>query len=727
MPRCHPLRRARSLAAIAAVATTVMGVLAGAPAAGAAVPAEAVVQSRTASGAHPFALPGTQTQVRAGTSPDGQVHQDVAGARRASTATAASAHIYVTYHGFSPQAQAAFQAAVDVWQHTITSSVPIRVDATWEPLAQGVLGQAGPTNVYCDVPGGFEANTCYPVALANAMARTNLNVQDPREPEISASFNSNFADWYYGTDGRTPLSAWDLESVVLHELGHGLGFISSLTGVQYDSYGNPIDSGLGYWGAEGTSYYLIFDKFAQDGAGKSAISYPSGSFSLGTVLRSQNLYWGGAVGRSANGGARPKLFAPGTWLDGSSGSHLDEGTYAPGSSNALMTPILNNGESIHDPGPIVKGIFADLGWAPATVSVPTGPGDRFVPLNPARVVNTQVTAGNDVTVGLLGRGGLPKSNVDAIVANVQVDSPTRAGYLRVTPGGTTSQTAVQEFFARQPVSNMVTVRLGANGTIRLHVSAGSARVFVDLAGYYQPAAVAGGATYHPLNTARIYGAGAPGLSAAQGYRAIPVLGRGGIPKSGVSAIVANIEVNNPTAGGYVRLTPAGVSSATSSQEYLPRQTISAATTVKVGAGGAIWARLSRGSAHIYVDVLGWYGASGDTSGASFHPVNTDRSYGTGAPLLTAGYDRDIAVAGTASVPLSGAVAVVANVETARPYGTGYLRVTPGAMVSSTATQHYAGGHDVSNLAIVKLNQGMIKLHLSRGSAYVFVDVSGYFA
>jgi hypothetical protein len=85
------------------------------------------------------------------------------------------------------------------------------------------------------------------------------------------------------------------------------------------------------------------------------------------------------------------------------------------------------------------------------------------------------------------------------------------------------------------------------------------------------------------------------------------------------------------------------------------------------------------------------------------------------------------VAGTASVPLSGAVAVVANVETARPYGTGYLRVTPGAMVSSTATQHYAGGHDVSNLAIVKLNQGMIKLHLSRGSAYVFVDVSGYFA
>jgi hypothetical protein len=642
--------------------------------------------------------------------------------RRAATVTAATAHITVTYHGFTPQAQAAFQAAVDVWQHTITSNVPINVDATWEPLPEGVLGQAGPTRVYGNLPGGLDAHTFYPVALANAMTHTDLN---GTESEISASFNSDFGSWYYGTDGNTPTSRWDLETVVLHELGHGLGFISSLTGVTYDVNGNPIDNSLGYWGAGGD--YLVFDKYAQDAAGNSAISYPSGSRALGTVLRSGNLYWGGPVGVAANNNVRPKLFAPPVWQDGSSGSHLDESSYLPGSVNALMTPVLDDGESIHNPGPIVRGIFTDIGWAPPAPSAPIGPGDRFVPLNPSRVVNAQVTAGSDVTVGLLGRGGLPTSNVDAIVANVQVDRPTSTGYLRVTPGGTTSQTAVQEFVAGQPMSNMVTVRLGANGTIRLHVSAGTARVFVDIAGYYQPAAVNGGATYHPLSTARIYGTGAPALTAAQGYRPIPVLGRGGIPSSGVSAIVANIEVNGATAAGYVRITPAGVASATSSQEYLAQQTISTAVTVKVGANGAIWARLSRGAAHIYVDVLGWYGASGDTTGASFHPVDTDRSYGTGAPVLSSAYDRDISVAGTSSVPLSGAVAVVANVETSRPRGIGYLRVTPGGVVSQTATQHYVTGHDVSNLAIVKLNQGMIKLHLSTGTAYAYVDVSGFFA
>ena len=143
---------------------------------------------------------------------------------------------------------------------------------------------------------------------------------------------------------------------MLHELGHGLGFISSLSGVTYDSNGNPIDNGLGYWGAGG-SYYLVFDKYAQDLAGTSVINYQSGSSALGHVLRSQNLYWGGPDGVAANNGVRPKLYAPSAWEDGSSGSHLDENTYPAGSINALMTPVLNNGESIHDPGPIVKGVL----------------------------------------------------------------------------------------------------------------------------------------------------------------------------------------------------------------------------------------------------------------------------------------------------------------------------------------------------------------------------------
>jgi hypothetical protein len=716
MPWCPPRRLATSLTAAL--------VLLGAPLV-AIAPAGAATLAAVPAVARPTVLPGVQHVVKAGTSPDGRT-QHVAPSprlRTGRTATAATAHISVTYHGFSAQAQAAFQAAVDVWQHSVTSSVPIHVDATWEPLPQGVLGQAGPTSIYCNVPGGIDASTCYPVAQANEMYGYDVNGSTA---EISASFNSTFGAWYYGTDGATPISSWDLESVVLHEMGHGLGFISSVSGVDgYDASGNPIDTGLGYWGDQG--YSLVFDRFLQNSGGTPVTAYQSGSFALGSLLRSNNLFWGGAHGEAALSGSRPRLYAPSAWEDGSSGSHLDEASYPAGTTNALMTPILNNGESIHDPGPVVLGMFQDMGWAPPAPPAPVTPGDRFVPLVPARVASVLVSAGHDVTVPLLGRGGLPVSGVDAVVANIAVGGPTRSGYLRVTPSGGSVQTGAQEFMAGRSVSNMVTVQLGAGGAIRLHLSAGQARIFIDLAGYYQPAAASGGATYHPIDATRIYGDGAAALSAFQGNRAVQVLGRGGIPATGVSAVVANVSVAGTTSAGYLQVTPAGTRTNTSVQQWSPGQSISSSVTVEPGQGGALWLHVSRGSARVFVDVVGWYGASGDLSGYAYHPVTADRSYGIGAPPVSSSFDRDIAVAGTSAVPLDGAVAVVANVEVAQARGSGYLRVTPGGRVSPTATQFFRGGIDVSNLAIVRLNQGMIKLHLSSGAAAVFVDVSGYFA
>ena len=57
----------------------------------------------------------------------------VAQARSARAATATST-INVTYHGFTTQAKAAFQKAVDIWSANIVSAVPIEVDATWSAL-----------------------------------------------------------------------------------------------------------------------------------------------------------------------------------------------------------------------------------------------------------------------------------------------------------------------------------------------------------------------------------------------------------------------------------------------------------------------------------------------------------------------------------------------------------------------------------------------------------------
>src|SRR5690554_4830354 len=132
------------------------------------------------------------------------------------------ANITVVYDGFTPEAQNAFQAAVDIWSYSISSSVTIRVSASWEPLDEGVLGAAGPYEIFGGFPNALN-NDYYAGALADQIAGTDLS---PGEVDIIAMFNSDF-DWYYGLDGAPTNNAFDLVSVVLHELGHGLGFVSS--------------------------------------------------------------------------------------------------------------------------------------------------------------------------------------------------------------------------------------------------------------------------------------------------------------------------------------------------------------------------------------------------------------------------------------------------------------------------------------------------------------------
>jgi hypothetical protein len=264
-----------------------------------------------------------------------------------------TAQFDVTYDGFTPDAQQAFQAAVNVWGAQLSTPVTIRVEAHWTPLGPGVLGSAGPNDMEINFTNAPMSDTWYPVALANKIAGTDLA---PGRPHIVANFSSVFSNWYTGTDGNTPADKYDLMSVVTHELGHGLGFIGSM---------NVDASGQGSWG-NGTSYPFAFDRFTGNSTGQSLLDtsiFPNPSTALAGQLTSNQLFWFGQKGTAAAGGAPgPVLYAPATWEQGSSYSHLDETTYPAGNPNSLMTPQLGMGEAIHDPGPICMAIFSDMGW-----------------------------------------------------------------------------------------------------------------------------------------------------------------------------------------------------------------------------------------------------------------------------------------------------------------------------------------------------------------------------
>ncbi|GAB4001219.1 hypothetical protein GCM10028807_56920 [Spirosoma daeguense] len=267
---------------------------------------------------------------------------------------APTAQFVVTYNGFTTEAKQAFQYAVDIWSTLIVSPVPIRIQANWVSQKPNVLGSAGPATYRYNADGGQRAYAFYPIALAEKIARRELNGTD--EPDIIADFNRN-NDWYFGTDGKTPKGQTDLVTAVLHELAHGLGFIGFFTVVG--------DNGL-YTQALSS----VYDQFIETGQGKRLVTstkdFPNDSEALKLQLAGHNLYVNGTTLKQVTGD-RARLHAPYDFDRSTSVYHLNEDTYPPGSINSLMTPMLAQAESIHNPGPIVLNFLADLEWKTTSV------------------------------------------------------------------------------------------------------------------------------------------------------------------------------------------------------------------------------------------------------------------------------------------------------------------------------------------------------------------------
>jgi hypothetical protein len=271
-----------------------------------------------------------------------------------SSARIKTANFEVEYIDFPSDnlAKNAFQFAVDIWETELVSPVTIKIRAQWSTLGAGVLGQAIWGTAFANFDGAQQVNTFYPVALAEKMAGKELNPST--DPDIVATFNST-TNWYFGIDGNTPSGKMDLVTIVLHEIAHGLGFTDT-----YKVAGNSGSVGLENGG---TNIPFVYDLFVENAASVNLFTeVPSPSASMKSQLTSNDIYYNTPTA-TAGLGARPKLYAPTTFNDGSSISHLDEATFkTPGDANNLMTPQIAFSESIHNPGSILRNIFKDMGW-----------------------------------------------------------------------------------------------------------------------------------------------------------------------------------------------------------------------------------------------------------------------------------------------------------------------------------------------------------------------------
>ncbi len=350
-----------------------------------------------------------------------------------------NATFIVTYNGFPAQAQAAFQYAVNIWAGLLSSAVPIRITATWSSLPPGVLGSAGASALFRDFPNAPRPNTWYAVAVAEKLAGTDLN--GTSNADIDANFSSAVGNWYFGTDGNTPPGQFDFVTVVLHELGHGLSFFGSMN----------VTSGQGSWG-QGTGFPFIYDRYAENGAGQSLINttlFPNPSAALAAQLQSNNVFFNGPEAVAANGGLRPRLYAPASWTAGSSYSHLDEATYPAGSQNSLMTPQIGTAEANHNPGPITLGMFRDMGWTT------TGGGATYIKFE-ERFTSTTIPPGWRVVDNDGGGTPLAFRQIVAFQSGDTVRPQTGVSFWFGSFNGANSGGRIDEWLIGPRVNNIIT-------------------------------------------------------------------------------------------------------------------------------------------------------------------------------------------------------------------------------------------------------------------------------
>ena len=350
-----------------------------------------------------------------------------------------------------------------------------------------------------------------------------------------------------------------------------------------------------------------------------------------------------------------------------------------------------------------------------------------------------MTANSEITVDVTGGpSGVPATGVSAVVINTTGTRATEYTYLTVYPSGEPRPLASNlNYGPGQDVPNLVTVKVGLDGKVKVYNKNGNTDVVFDIVGWY--GGWSGGSLFNGLSPVRILdtriGQGAPaaklGPNATMDVDVTDTFGSG-VPTSGVTAVVVNTTVDAPTAPSYLTVFPSDSPRPLASNlNFVAGQIVPNLVTVKVGADGKVKVYNNSGSTHVIFDVVGWYGATGD----QFHPVTParilDTRYGPPAPAMgkmAANSDIAAAVTSVGGIPAS-ASSVVINTTATQGTAPSYLTVYPAGVTRPLASNlNFLPGQDIPNLVIVKVGTaGNVKTYNNNGQVHVIFDAAGYFA
>jgi len=247
---------------------------------------------------------------------------------------------------YSPTMPANARLAIDsilvpLIANTFGSDIPINVAFDWEQ-SDRFLAAASPTDLIRNfIPDIKIVNVWYPISMAEKIAGQEFN--EPGEADISVTIASG-VDWCFDcSTSEEAGSRFDLVSVLLHEVYHGLGFFD---------FSSVDASGIGTQLFSGSS--VVYLNYLEDGNGERVITQQNATRELGDLFTSNDLFFNSEKSENA------KVFAPNPYRNGSSIAHLDQSTFQT-SESSLMVPTGFPG-TIERSGGLADEMLFDMGW-----------------------------------------------------------------------------------------------------------------------------------------------------------------------------------------------------------------------------------------------------------------------------------------------------------------------------------------------------------------------------
>jgi alpha-tubulin suppressor-like RCC1 family protein len=399
----------------------------------------------------------------------------------------------------------------------------------------------------------------------------------------------------------------------------------------------------------------------------------------------------------------------------------------------------------------IAGIYIIYRSFASTGVVMTGAEGEFTPVAPARVLDTRNGSGGlkpfaanaEQTLKLTANAGIPASNVSSVVVNLTVVNAPADGFVTIWPSGESKpSTSNINFKSGQTIANQVTVKVGADGKIKMLSNASGTNLLIDVSGYYSAKDGNAGSRFSFTAPTRILdtrsGTGAPKAQLGDGQSInVKVAGIAGVPAD-AKAVTLTLTAVAPSASGYMTVWPSGSEKpVVSNINYAGGVNIANQVTAPIGADGSISLFNAGSKTDAIFDIIGYYkpAASGTETSQQgrYYAVTPERVYDsrTSNTPLAGGATREISISSKSSKPnyTSGVStnAVVIN-PSASGYFTAWQSSTP--RPNSSNINFSAGSTQASGVTVATApnkTTTSINTFINNGQANLALDLNGYFA